>query len=102
MRCRGEIRERLAEGLSAGAGTTREIAARTGVGREVARRTLDNMRRAAEVVIVDLARVPGVRRPVPVYGLADEQARAAEPAYDWSLVTSWASWPTDAPRQHAA
>ena len=40
-------------------------------------------------------RVPGVKRPVPVYG----PARTASDV-DWSLVTSWAMWPAEGQGAH--
>ena len=94
-RAQGEIRQALVGGLEAGRGTTRELALRTGVGVTAAMRTLDNMRRAGDICVVETARVPGVRRPVPVYDLARRED-AAPPGYDWSLVTCWAQFPASA------
>lgn len=91
MRPPGEIREALWRGFESGPATTRELAMRTGVGVSAARMTLDNMRRAELVQVVHEVRVPGVRRPVPVY---DRHTAAAERAgLDWSLVTCWAQFP---------
>lgn len=90
MRPPGEIREALWRGFESGPATTRELAMRTGVGVSAARMTLDNMRRAELVAVVDEVRLPGVKRPVPVY---DRQAAAERPGLDWSLVTCWAQFP---------
>lgn len=95
MRPRGEIREVLARGLAVGVGNTRDLALRTGVGITAARQTLDNMCRSGEVRVVREDRIPGVKRPVPVYG----PARTVS-GFDWSLVTSWALWPTDSQGAH--
>lgn len=103
MRPAGEIRAALWGGLQEGPGTTRELVQRTGVGVAAARWTLDNMCRAGVVEVVQEVRVPGVRRPVPVYGPTGQ----AEPARrqradgphahtDWTLVRCWAQFPTTA------
>lgn len=84
MRPRGEYRQALEYALRGGGGqwhpvgaTSRELAARANLGVDVARLTLDNMVRAdAAVKLDDTVRVPGVKRPVPVYAAAD--ARAAD------------------------
>ena len=68
-RPRGELRTALHEALKAGQGTTRELATRSGVGLTASMRTLDNMVTAGEVAKLDPVRVPGVKRPVPVYAL---------------------------------
>lgn len=70
-RPRGEIRQVLFNTLREGpASTTRELAARAGVGIAAAMGTLNNMVRAGEVVIVRSVRRSGVKRPVPVYAIA--------------------------------
>lgn len=89
----GEIRQRLHEMLSAGRGTTRELAARSNVGLQAAMYTLDNMRRAGVVFVADEVRVPGVKRPVPVYDLRRCES-ARDDGRDWSLITCWAQFPT--------
>lgn len=93
MRPRGEVRALLAGALQeARSGSTALLAERTQVGRELARRTLDNMRRADEVVVLRTERVPGACRPVPVYALARPVApAAAEP--ELCLAECWADWP---------
>lgn len=98
MRPPGELRQALCDGLALGPATTRELAMRTCMGLDAARWTLDNMRRGGLVQVVDQVRVPGVRRPVPVYGRASEQAKTARAAVpheqiDWSLVRCWAQFP---------
>jgi len=49
--------------------TSRVLAARACVGYEAARHTLDNLVRAGVADKPGTTRVPGVRRPVPVYAL---------------------------------
>lgn len=97
MRPRGEIREVLARGLELGVGNTRELAMRTGVGVTAAMRTLDNMRRSGEVVVVREDPMPGVKRRVPVYGLAGISAAPSQASStNWDLITCWAQWPVEA------
>ena len=83
MRPRGEFRQALDMALGAGGGawhpvglTTRELAARANVAIDAARLTLDNMVRAEEAVKLDVVRVPGVKRPVPVYAKPEVKAEA--------------------------
>jgi predicted ArsR family transcriptional regulator len=83
MRPQGEVRTTVAEGLSAGPGMTRELAQRVGLDVQATRKTLDNMRNAGQVVVVGEERVPGVRRPVPVYDLAERRPSS------WSLLQCW-------------
>jgi predicted ArsR family transcriptional regulator len=78
MRPRGEIRQLLFEAVGLSPGTSRDLAARTQVGYEHARRTLDNLCRAEDIVVVGEARVEGVRRPVPVYGRPAPGERSSE------------------------
>lgn len=76
MRPAGEIRQTLHQALlDAKRGTTRQLAMRACVGFEAARRTLGNMVRDEVAEVVDTCRVPGVKRPVPVY--APRQAAQA-------------------------
>lgn len=51
-----------------GDGTAAELAQRAGVCRRRATQVLDNMVRAGDVAKGEPVRVPGVKRPVPVYG----------------------------------
>lgn len=96
MPVRGEIRDTLSMALSAGVGTTRDLALRSGVGVSAAMYTLRNMVQAGEVAVVDTTRVPGVKRPVPVYGLVDDDSAANDGGINWDLVTCWAQWPAQA------
>lgn len=100
MRPPGEIRRALMQGLGTGPATSRELAARTRVGRQAATTTLSNMVRAGVVRVVEEVRVPEVKRPVPVYELASTEPASSGP--DWSVIDCWASWPaapTDGPPQ---
>lgn len=94
MRPAGDIRTAIAAGFADGPGTTRELAGRTLVGLAAARMTLDNMRRAGDVVVIDEVRVEGVKRPVPLYDLRRPECAAA--VVDWSLITAWAQFPAPA------
>ena len=97
MPVRGEIRDALSMAVRSGHGTTRDLALRSGVGITSAMYTLKNMVAAGEARVVDVARVPGVKRPVPVYGWAgDEDESANDGGIDWSLITCWAQWPAQA------
>lgn len=95
MPVRGEVRNTLQLGLLAGRATTRVLAMRTGVGVTKAMYTLRDMVVAGEAVVAHTVRVPGVKRPVPVYDLV-EQAPATEQGMNWDLVTCWAQWPRQA------
>lgn len=78
MRPVGEIREALERAMrQQGPGTSKAIAAAACVGYEAARRTLDNMVRAEHAEKRGSTRVPGVKRPVPVYALPGLAARSA-------------------------
>lgn len=94
MPVRGEVRDALCMALKGAGGTTRDLAMRAGIGVTSAMYTLDNMVRSGEARVVDLARVPGVKRPVPVYGLAlDDDDGVGDGGIDWSLITCWGQWP---------
>ena len=88
-RPRGELRTALHEALKAGQGTTRELATRSGVGMTASMRTLDNMVTAGEVAKLDPVRVPGVKRPVPVYALREARPVAASAADLQRALASW-------------
>lgn len=96
MPVRGEIRDTLSMALSAGVGTTRDLALRSGVGVSAAMYTLRNMVQAGEAEVVSTTRVPGCKRPVPVYGLVDGDDAANDGGINWDLVTCWAQWPAQA------
>lgn len=98
----GWMRQTLAESLTMGAGTTRDLAMRTNLPVSATRMTLHNMVCAEQVTKLKPVTVPGVKRPVPVYALASEappdEARATQASggLDWSLITCWAQWPASA------
>lgn len=94
MPVRGEVRDALRLGLVASPGTTRYLAGATGVGVTKAMYTLRDMVVAGEVRVVDRVRQPGVKRPVPVYGLVDDAPQAS--GANWDLITCWAQWPAQA------
>ena len=96
MRPRGEYRQILFDAL-AQPGTARALAERTQIGYETTRRTLDNMCRSVEAVVVDEIRVEGVKRRVPLYGRAaeteaDSDACALEMAVAAIASASAGSW----------
>ena len=57
--------------------------------------TLRNMVYAGEAVQLEPVRVAGVKRPVPVYGAASDDAAEAG-GTNWDLITCWAQWPAQA------
>lgn len=71
MRPTGEIHLALRRAmLKAGRpATSRELARLACTGQEATRHTLDNMVRARRALQLEPRRVPGVKRPVPVYAL---------------------------------
>jgi hypothetical protein len=93
MRPRGELRQAAERALLAGRATSREAAERTQVAYDAMRVALDNAVRAGDVVKVEPRRVPGVKRPVPVYALATASSSDAGLA----LATCWAEWPCTGP-----
>lgn len=100
-RPRGEVREALRAAMKAGPGTTRELAQRSGVGVTASMRTLDNMVTAGEVQKQQPTRRPGVKRPVPVYALAEPRQPA--PAVELQAALSiWCRRPPDAAESAAA
>ena len=96
MPVRGEVRDALCMALKGGSGMTRELAQRSGVGVTSAMYTLRNMVQVGEVSVLDQVRVPGVKRPVPVYGLVEEGAANEGTGTNWDLITCWAQWPAQA------
>lgn len=93
MPVRGEVRDALSMALKGGHGTTRDLALRSGVGITSAMYTLRNMVCAGEARQLDPVRVPGVKRPVPVYGAAGDDGGAGAGGINWDLITCWAQWP---------
>lgn len=92
MRPQSEIRVTLAAALVDGEGTTKQLAQRTGWSIGMTRRALDNMVTAGDVCKPRTVRVPGVKRPVPVYARAVRAADAAAgnvPA-GVDLIMAWA------------
>jgi len=105
MRPQSEIRVTLAAALVDGAGTTKQLAQRTGWSIGMTRRALDNMVTAGDVCKPRSVRVPGVKRPVPVYARALRQSDAAvctdAPGVD--LIMAWAGlMPPATDRQQGA
>lgn len=91
MRPQSEIRVTLAAALVDGKGTTKQLAQRTGWSIGMTRRALDSMCTAGDVQKVERIRVPGVKRPVPVYARAvrpDDAAPRSAAGVD--LITAWA------------
>jgi len=94
MRPQSEIRVTLAAALVDGAGTTRQLAQRTGWSIGMTRRALDNMCTAGDAAKIDAIRVQGVKRPVPVYARATRAQDAATPgAAAVDLIRAWAGLP---------
>jgi hypothetical protein len=96
MRPCGEIRCALLAAFGQlGQATTRQAAERAQVGMRAATVTVAHMVRAGDLVVQgDPIRVPGVRRPVPVYALADvgrqsAQGSAARGLEPWQQLVSW-------------
>lgn len=95
MRPYGEARICMAAALMDGPGTTRQLATRTGCSQDLAMYTLRNMVAAGDAQKLKPARVPGVKRPVPVYARAIRQIDT-EPANDnpfISLISAWMGRP---------
>lgn len=92
MRPLSEIRLDLAAALIDGPGTTRQLAQRTGWAIGLTRTALDNMVRAGDATKPRTVRVPGCKRPVPVYERAVRQVDvvAANDSPYLSLIAAWA------------
>lgn len=70
MRPAGEIHQALRRAMiKHGPATTRDLARLACTGLDATRHTLDNMVRARKALQLEPRRVPGVKRPVPVYAL---------------------------------
>jgi hypothetical protein len=107
MRPQSTLRITLAAELIDGPGTCRELWRRIGCVAPLAavRMVLANMVRAGDVLADQMVRVPGVRRPVPVYerALLDDDtdldtADGGRGVHD--LISCWAGL-TRAPGAHA-
>lgn len=82
---RGEVRKVLFDAMADAPGTSRDLATRTQCGFTVAMWTLRNMVTAGEVEKLQPVRVPGVKRPVPVYGICTRD-RGSQPGSDLQAV----------------
>lgn len=93
MRPTSDIRLALAAALMDGPGTCRQLAQRTGGSVAVVREALNNMVRAGDAAKPrdKRVRIPGVKRPVPVYvrALRQADAAAANDAPFHSLISAW-------------
>lgn len=98
MRPHSEIRVTLAAALLDGPGTTRQLAQRTGWSIGLTRCALDNMVRAGDAEKHESVRMPGVKRPVPVYrrALRHLDVQAANQSPYQSLIEAWAQRPVAA------
>jgi len=82
-----EVTVVLMAALIDGPGTTRELAARTGLNVRAVMMSLDNLVRRGEVCkLAQPARVQGVKRPVPVYARPHEQGDTADEALPTVMV----------------
>lgn len=91
MRPYGEARICMAAALMDGPGTTRQLAARTGCSLDLAMYTLHAMVRAGDATKLAPVRVPGVKRPVPVYARAIRQLDEV-PENDNPFISLIAAW----------
>jgi len=98
MRPQSEIRVTLTAALVDGPGTTRQLAQRTGWAIGDTRRALDNMVTAGDACKPRSVRMPGVKRPVPVYARAVRAADAAagDQGGALDLILAWAGLPVPA------
>jgi hypothetical protein len=91
MRPYSEIRIDLAAALVEGGGTTRQLAQRTGWSIGLTREALNSMCKAGDAHKPRSVRVPGVKRPVPVY---ERACRVVDLSTDdeplISLLACWA------------
>ena len=71
---------------------TRELALRSGVGITASMKTLDGMCTAGEVCKPCSVRRPGVKRPVPVYALAEVQSAGETASTGVALQSALAAW----------
>lgn len=91
----------LMSALVSGPGTTRDLAARTGLGIAAAREALNNMVRRGDAIKGPAVRVRGVKRPVPVYARGvpdDDGVDAGDEVVD--LIACWAMLPAAHEVQH--
>ncbi|WP_428421939.1 hypothetical protein [Methylibium sp.] len=94
MRPRGEIRRALGDAAwqvareHAEGCTWRELAQRACVGFDVARRTVENMARAGELMVSGTVAASGRGRPANRYVPAHSQARSTGPELN-AVMRSW-------------
>ena len=95
MRPASEIRMALAAALMDGPGTCRQLAQRTQGSVAIVREALNNMVRAGDARKASSVRVPGVKRPVPVYARAVRSVdlAAANESPFVSLIDAWMARP---------
>lgn len=97
MRPQSEIRVDLAAALVDGPGTCKQLAQRTGWAIGMTREALNNMVRAGQACKPSTVRVPGVKRPVPVYARPPVQAfdPASRPGHVAlsGVLSAWTRWP---------
>lgn len=94
MRPQSPIRVDLSAALVDGAGTTKQLAQRTGWSIGLTREALNNMVRAGDARKARTVRVPGVKRPVPVYERACRDAVMVLPGQALgSILAGWSRWP---------
>ena len=93
----GSQRKALLEALALGPGTSRDLAARAGLSVGDATRTLDNLvhKGVPQALVLRDERVPGCKRPVPVYGpvpVAQVESYADEPYAQLGAALFGAGW----------
>jgi hypothetical protein len=94
MRPQSPIRVDLAAALIDGGGTTRQLAQRTGWSIGLTCTALNNMVQAGDACKPRTVRVPGVKRPVPVYEKAvrtDDQNHSHQAL--GAILAGWSRWP---------
>lgn len=101
MRPQSEIRLCLSAALLDGPGTTKQIAQRTGWAIGMTRRALDNMVTAGDAHKPHSVRVPGVKRPVPVYARAPLQPQDTDSLPVASLISAWVGRPMESTMEAA-
>lgn len=95
MRPRGEFRQALVRAVEVagpGGATWRGLAQMACVAGGVARRTVENMRAAGEVVVIGQAREPGVSRPLNLYAPAPPQDGGGTGVALDAVVRCWADF----------
>jgi hypothetical protein len=92
VRPQSEIRVTLAAALVDGGGTSKQLAQRTGWSIGMTMRALDNMVTAGDACKARTVRVPGVKRPVPVYerAIRPSDAAAGDGGPGFDLILAWA------------